>query len=112
MLGISLKVQTTGSTDETELSGTGVESEPASIVRSFRWRWKPGVPRRSCVSRSTLPPLPSITAGERIKRNPEHNTAIEASWSSVTPQQFHRLIASMPCCTEAVIHAKGAQTKY
>ena len=37
---------------------------------------------------------------------------IEASWSSITPQQCHGLIASMPCCTEAVIDAEGAQTKY
>ena len=42
----------------------------------------------------------------------ELKDAIEAPWSSITPQQCHRLIASMPRCTEAVIHAKGAQTKY
>ena len=34
--------------------------------------------------------------------------AVEASWSSITPQQCHRLIASMPRHIEAVIHAKGA----
>ncbi|KAJ7335741.1 hypothetical protein JRQ81_013682 [Phrynocephalus forsythii] len=32
--------------------------------------------------------------------------------SSITPQQCHRLIGSMPCCSEAVIDGKGAQTKY
>ena len=42
----------------------------------------------------------------------ELKAAIEASWSSITPQQCHRLIASMPRRIEAVIAAKGAQTKY
>ena len=42
----------------------------------------------------------------------ELKAAIEASWSSITPQQCHRLIASMPRRIKAVIHAKGAQTKY
>lgn len=42
----------------------------------------------------------------------ELKAAIVASWSSITPQQGHRLIASMPRRIEAVIHAKGAQTKY
>lgn len=42
----------------------------------------------------------------------ELKAAIEASWSSITPQQCHRLIASMPRRIEAVIDAKGAQTKY
>jgi len=40
----------------------------------------------------------------------ELKAAIEASWSSITPQQCH--IASMPCRIEAVIHAKGAPNKY
>ena len=42
----------------------------------------------------------------------ELKAAIEASCSSITPQQCHRLIASMPRRIKAVIHAKGAQTKY
>ena len=42
----------------------------------------------------------------------ELKAAIKASWSSITPEQCHRLIAPMPCRTEAVIHAKGNQTKY
>ena len=42
----------------------------------------------------------------------ELKAAIEASWPSITPQQCHRLMASMPRCIEAVIAAKGAQTKY
>ncbi len=30
----------------------------------------------------------------------------------ITPEQCHRLIASMPCHIDAVIHAKGGPTKY
>ena len=42
----------------------------------------------------------------------ELKAAIEASWSSITPRQCHRLIASMPRRIDAVIHAKGGPTKY
>ncbi|KAG2456338.1 TCB1 transposase, partial [Polypterus senegalus] len=55
---------------------------------------------------------------KRKLRNTRPNTldelkaAIEASWASITPQQCHRLIASMPRCIEAVISAKGFPTKY
>ncbi|KAL0190876.1 hypothetical protein M9458_013574 [Cirrhinus mrigala] len=42
----------------------------------------------------------------------ELKAAIEASWASITPQQCHRLIASMPRRTEAVISGKGFPTKY
>ncbi|KAL0152679.1 hypothetical protein M9458_052402 [Cirrhinus mrigala] len=42
----------------------------------------------------------------------ELKAAIEASWASITPQQCHRLIASMPRCIEAVISAEGFPTKY
>ncbi|KAJ7345881.1 hypothetical protein JRQ81_001831 [Phrynocephalus forsythii] len=42
----------------------------------------------------------------------ELKAAIEASWSSITPQQCHRLIASMSHHIEAVIHAKGAKTNW
>ena len=38
--------------------------------------------------------------------------AIKATWASITPEQCHRLIASMPRHTDAVIHAKGGPTKY
>ncbi|KAJ7319862.1 hypothetical protein JRQ81_019373 [Phrynocephalus forsythii] len=48
----------------------------------------------------------------RPKNAAELKTTIEASWSSITPQQCQRLIASMSCCIETVIDAKGAQTKY
>ncbi len=38
--------------------------------------------------------------------------AIKATWASITPEQCHRLIASMPRCIDAVIHAKGGLTMY
>ena len=38
--------------------------------------------------------------------------AIKATWASITSQQCHRLIASMPRRNDAVIHAKGGPTKY
>ncbi len=40
------------------------------------------------------------------------NAAIKATWSSITPEQCYRLIVSMPRHIDAVIHAKGGQTKY
>ncbi len=38
--------------------------------------------------------------------------AIKATWASITPEQCHRLIGSMPRRSDAVIHAKGGPTKY
>ncbi len=38
--------------------------------------------------------------------------AIKATWASITPEQCHRLIVSMPRRIDAVIHAKGGPTKY
>ncbi len=38
--------------------------------------------------------------------------AIKATWASITPEKCHRLIASIPHRTDAVIHAKGGPTKY
>ncbi len=38
--------------------------------------------------------------------------AIKATWASITTEQCHMLIASMPCRIDAVIHAKGGPTKY
>ncbi len=35
-----------------------------------------------------------------------------ATWASIPPEQCHRLIASMPRCIDAVIHAKGGPTDY
>ncbi len=38
--------------------------------------------------------------------------AIKATWASITPEQCHKLITSMPRHIDAVIHAKGGPTKY
>ncbi len=38
--------------------------------------------------------------------------AIKTTWGSITPEQCHRLIDSMPRRIDAVIHAKGGPTKY
>ncbi len=38
--------------------------------------------------------------------------AIKATWASITPEQCHGLITSMPCRIDAVIHAKRGPTKY
>ncbi len=37
--------------------------------------------------------------------------AIKATWASITPQQSHRMTASMPRRIDAVIHAKEGPTK-
>ncbi len=42
----------------------------------------------------------------------ELKAAIKATWAFITPEQCHRLIASMPRRTDAVIHAKGGTAKY
>lgn len=35
--------------------------------------------------------------------------AIKETWAFITPQQCHRLVASMPRCIDVVIRAKGAK---
>ncbi len=37
---------------------------------------------------------------------------VKETWASIPPQQYHKLITSMPRRIEAVIKAKGAPTKY
>ncbi len=37
---------------------------------------------------------------------------IKATWASITPEQCHRLITSMPRRIDAVIHAKGGPAKF
>ncbi len=39
-------------------------------------------------------------------------SAIKSTWASITPDQCHRLIASMPRRINAVIHAKGVLKEY
>ncbi len=41
---------------------------------------------------------------------PNKADVIKATWASITPEQCHRLIASMPRRIDAVIHAKGGPT--
>ncbi len=48
----------------------------------------------------------------RPKNTDDLKAAIKATWASITPEQCHRLIASMPRCIDAVIHATGGPTKY
>ncbi|XP_070608551.1 leucine-rich repeat-containing protein 27 isoform X2 [Erythrolamprus reginae] len=43
----------------------------------------------------------------RLNNAEEFKAAIETSWTSIAPQQCHRLIAFMPCHIEAVIALKG-----
>ncbi len=38
--------------------------------------------------------------------------AFKATWASITPEQCHRLIDSMPHRIDAAIHAKGGPTDY
>ncbi len=42
----------------------------------------------------------------------ELKAAIKATWTSVTPEQCHKLIIFMPRHIYAVIHTKGGPTKY
>ncbi len=49
---------------------------------------------------------------KRPKNADELKATVKESWASITPQQCHKLITSMPRRIEAVIKAKGAPTKY
>ncbi len=42
----------------------------------------------------------------------DSKAAIKATWASITSEQCHRLVASMPHRIDAVIHAKGGPNKY
>ncbi|KAI2662980.1 Transposable element Tc1 transposase [Labeo rohita] len=46
------------------------------------------------------------------KNADELKVTVKETWASISPQQCHRLITSMPPRIEAVIKAKGAPTKY
>ncbi len=50
--------------------------------------------------------------GTRPNNADDLKVAIKATWASITPEQCHRLIASIPLRIDAVIHAKGGTTKY
>ncbi len=45
----------------------------------------------------------------RLNNADDLKADIKATWASVTPEQCHRLIASMPRCIDSVINAKGGQ---
>ncbi len=49
---------------------------------------------------------------KRPKNADELKATVKETWSSIPPQQCHKLITSMPRWIEAVIKAKGAPTKY
>ncbi len=49
---------------------------------------------------------------ERPNTADDLKAAIKATLASITPEQCHRLIDSMPHRIDAVIHAKGGPTKY
>ncbi len=46
------------------------------------------------------------------KNADELKATVKETWASITPQQCHKLITSMPRRIESVIKAKGAPTKY
>lgn len=48
----------------------------------------------------------------RPSNTDELKCAITTAWAVITPDECHRLVASMPRRIEAVIKAKGAATKY
>ncbi len=52
------------------------------------------------------------TRDTRPNNADELKAAIKETWTSIPPQQCHKLITSMPRRIEAVIKAKGAPTKY
>ncbi len=53
-----------------------------------------------------------IPNNNRPNNAEELKATIRPTWALITPEQFHRLIDSMPRRTAAVIQTKGAPTKY
>ena len=43
---------------------------------------------------------------ERPNDADDLKATIKASWASITPEQYHRLISLMPRCIDAIIHGK------
>ncbi len=48
----------------------------------------------------------------RLNNADDLKAAMKATWASISPEQCHRLIASMPRRIDAVINAKGGPTMY
>ncbi len=63
-------------------------------------------------------PIENLAIVKRKMRDARPNNAddlkaaIKVTWASITPEQCHRLINSMPRHIDAVIHAKRGPTKY
>ncbi len=49
---------------------------------------------------------------KRPKNADELKATVKETWDSIPPQQYHKLITSMPHRIETVIKTKGAPTKY
>ncbi len=49
---------------------------------------------------------------KRTKNEDELKATVKETWSSIPPQQCHKLINSMPCRIETVIKETGVHTKY
>ncbi len=63
-----------------------------------------------------LNPIENLIVKRKLRDTRPNNAddlkaAIKATWVSITPEQCHRLIASMPAVI-GEIHAKGGPTKY
>ncbi len=52
------------------------------------------------------------TVSDDLNNSDDLKATIKATWTTITPEQCHKLIASMPRRIDAVIHAKGGPTKY
>ncbi len=57
-------------------------------------------------------PVKRKMRNKRPKITDELKATVKETWASIPPQQYHKLITSMPRQIEAVIKAKGAPTKY
>ncbi len=69
-------------------------------------------PHRESIDRESMGYCQEEDERHRPNNADDLKAAIKATWASITPEQGHRLIASMPRRIDAVIHAKGGPTKY
>ncbi len=58
-----------------------------------------------------LNPIERKMRNKRPKNADETKATVKETWASISPQQCHKPITSMPCRIEAVIKAKGAPTE-
>ncbi len=96
---------------------------PAHTAKSTKTWLNDHGPRRWCAwlaSKLTRPESHSESMGYWQEENEKQETknvdelkaTVKETWASISPQQCHKLITSMPRRTEAVIKAKEAPTKY